>query len=84
MTQPMVYHGAGFINRVAEFPMMHKGVEFTVTMSAPGTWQWQFRIGDTVKTGKTETNIRLLAIRRVQLRIDRELKKVASSDRYRT
>lgn len=64
--------------------MMHKGVEFTVTMSAPGVWQWQFRIGDTLKTGKTETNIRLLAIRRVQLRIDRELKKVASSDRDRT
>jgi len=64
--------------------MMHKGVEFTVTMSAPGVWQWQFRIGDTLKTGKTETNIRLLAIRRVQLRIDRELKKAASSDRDRT
>jgi hypothetical protein len=64
--------------------MMHRGVEFTVTMSAPGTWQWQFRIGGTVKTGKTETNIRLLAIRRVQLRIDRELKKAAPRDRDRT
>ena len=72
------------MSRVAGFPMMHRGVEFTVTMSAPGLWQWQFRIGDTVKTGKTETNIRLLAIRRVQLRIDRELKKAAPSDRDRT
>jgi hypothetical protein len=59
--------------------MVHKGVEYTVAKSASGVWKWQFRIGDTVKSGKTETNIRLLAIRRVQLRIDRELKKVAPS-----
>jgi hypothetical protein len=56
--------------------MIHKGVEFTVaTTATPGVWKWQFRIGDDVKTGKTETRIHLLAIRRVQLRIDRELKK---------
>ena len=57
--------------------MNHRGIEYTVTMTAvPGVWKWQFRIGDQVKTGKTETRIDLLAIRRVQLRIDRELKKV--------
>ncbi len=61
--------------------MMHRGVEYTVNQSAPGIWQWQFRIGDAVISGKTETNIRLLAIRRVQLRIDRELKKAAPKDR---
>jgi hypothetical protein len=56
--------------------MNHKGVEYSVAMSAtPGIWKWQFRIGDQVKTGRTETRINLLAIRRVQLRIDRELKK---------
>jgi hypothetical protein len=56
--------------------MNHKGVEYTVAMSAtPGIWKWQFRIGEAVKTGKTETRINLLAVRRVQLRIDRELKK---------
>lgn len=55
--------------------MNHRGVEFTVAKTAiPGVWQWQFRIGDATKTGKTETKIDLLAIRRVQLRIDRELK----------
>jgi hypothetical protein len=43
--------------------------------ATPGIWRWQFRIGDEVKSGKTETKISLLAIRRVQLRIDRELKK---------
>ena len=56
--------------------MNHKGVEYMVaTTSTPGIWKWQFRIGEEVKTGKTETRINLLAIRRVQLRIDRELKR---------
>jgi hypothetical protein len=58
--------------------MNHRGVEYTVTAtSVPGVWKWQFQIGDAVKTGKTETKINLLAIRRVQLRIDRELKRIA-------
>jgi hypothetical protein len=58
--------------------MNHRGIEFTVAKTAiPGVWQWQFQIGDEVKTGKTETRIDLLAIRRVQLRIDRELKALA-------
>ena len=55
--------------------MIHKGVEFTVTAVAAGIWKWQFRIGDRVVAGKTEAKLHLLAIRRVQLRIDRELKK---------
>ena len=44
-----------------------------VTTATPRIWKWQFRIGEQLKTGKTETRINLLAIRRVQLRIDREL-----------
>ena len=58
--------------------MNHRGVEYAVSAtSVPGVWKWQFWIGDGVKTGKTETKISLLAIRRVQLRIDRELKRIA-------
>lgn len=58
--------------------MNHRGVEFSVSKTAiPGVWQWQFRLGDEIKSGKTETKIELLAIRRVQLRIDRELKALA-------
>jgi hypothetical protein len=58
--------------------MNHKGVDYTVmTTATPDIWRWQFRIGDQVKTGRTETRINLLAIRRVQLRIDRELKNAA-------
>ena len=55
--------------------MIYKGVEYTVTAVGPGIWKWQFRIGDKVVAGKTEARLNLLAIRRVQLRIDRELKK---------
>ena len=58
--------------------MNHRGVEFTVVATAiPDVWKWQFRLGEQVKSGKTETRISLLAIRRVQLRIDRELKNAA-------
>jgi hypothetical protein len=61
--------------------MIYKGIEFSVTLAAPDVWQWQFRIGDTVKTGRTEARLNLLAIRRVQLRIDRELKRAAQEQR---
>lgn len=55
--------------------MNHKGVEYTLTRSeTPGVWKWQFRIGDTVRSGRTEARLFLLAMRRVQLKIDRELK----------
>ncbi len=55
--------------------MVHKGVEYTITLTElPGVWKWQFRIGDLIKSGKTEARLPLLAMRRVQLRIDRELK----------
>jgi hypothetical protein len=55
--------------------MNHKGVEYTLTRSeVPGFWRWQFRIGDLVRSGNTEARLALLAMRRVQLRIDHELK----------
>jgi hypothetical protein len=56
-------------------PMNHKGVEYSLTRSeTPGIWKWQFRIGNLVKSGRTEATLPLLAMRRVQLKIDRELK----------
>jgi hypothetical protein len=58
--------------------MVYKGAEFNVTAIAPGIWKWQFRIGDRAVTGKTEARLYLLAVRRVQLRIDRELKKAVT------
>ena len=53
--------------------MDHKGVEYTLTRSeTPGVWKWKFRIGDLVRSGRT--GLLLLAMRRVQLKIDHELK----------
>jgi hypothetical protein len=57
--------------------LKHRGVDYTVETTMPGVWKWQFRIADKVITGNTETAISFLAIRRVQQRIDRELKKAA-------
>jgi hypothetical protein len=57
--------------------MTYKGVEFTVSMTAvPDIWKWQFQIGESTKSGKTEAKLQLLAVRRVQSLIDRELKKL--------
>jgi hypothetical protein len=73
------------VESLRECLMNHKGVEYTLaTTATPGVWKWQFWIGNDVKSGKTETRINLLAIRRVQLRIDRELKARASELRNST
>jgi hypothetical protein len=67
-------------NRDRGFSMNHRGVEYSLALTTvPGIWKWQFRIGGEVKSGRTETRINLLAVRRVQQRIDRELKNTARS-----
>jgi hypothetical protein len=53
--------------------LLHRGIEYSVLKVEPGIWKWTFRIGGAVTTGKTATNIDLLAARRVQLRINRAL-----------
>jgi hypothetical protein len=63
--------------------MNHNGVNYTVVETlTPGVWRWQFRIGDEVVSGKTETNMELLAMRRAQLRINRALRET-EQDRVR-
>lgn len=55
--------------------MIHKGIEFTVVATeVSGIWRWRFVVNGAIKTGRTEARLELLAIRRVKLRIDRELK----------
>ena len=55
--------------------MIHDGIKFTVAATeAPGIWRWQFTINEKTWTGRTETRLELLAIRRVEVRIDRELR----------
>jgi hypothetical protein len=57
--------------------MRHRGIEFSIERASEreDVWIWQFTIDDQVRTGKTAAKLRLLAIRRAQLIIDRELRK---------
>jgi hypothetical protein len=58
--------------------MTHRGVPFTVLPSAsPGFWNWQFQIDGSVKSGRVQTNIEPMAVRRVKMRIDRALREAA-------
>jgi len=60
--------------------MNHRGVDFTVAPDLePNVWRWQFRIGDNVTTGKTETALRGIAARRAQIKIDEELRNSSGS-----
>jgi hypothetical protein len=54
--------------------MNYKGIEYTIKMVEPGIWKYRFNIGRAVKVGTTKVQLELLAIQRVQKRIDRELK----------
>jgi hypothetical protein len=67
--------------------VIYKGVEYTVVQTAePDVWEWRFQIGDTIKTGKTQTRLQALAARRVQSKIDAALRAAKSqiSDRQAT
>lgn len=55
--------------------MIYKGVEYTVVATAePDVWEWRFQLGETVKTGRTQTRLAALASRRVQSKIDAALR----------
>ena len=54
--------------------MNRKGVEFTLKQTDEDRWKWRFQIGETVKTGNTQTRLMGMAAHRVQQKIDRELK----------
>ena len=54
--------------------MNRKGVEFTLRQVDENQWNWRFQIGETVKTGNTQTRLMGMAAHRVQQKIDRELK----------
>jgi hypothetical protein len=57
--------------------MNHRGVEFCVEQAPErvDAWVWRFEVDGEVRTGKTQTKLRPMAIRRAQQAIDRELKK---------
>jgi hypothetical protein len=60
--------------------VIYKGVEYTVVATAePDVWEWQFRLGDKLKTGRTQTRLAALATRRVQSKIDAALRAAKSA-----
>ena len=53
----------------------HKGIDYSVVLAEqPDRWSWQFQIGDTIKSGRVIARLETLARRRVEQRIDRELR----------
>jgi len=48
--------------------MIHKGVKYSITRTESAIWKWQFRLGDLAKIGKTEPQLRLLAMRGIPMR----------------
>jgi len=61
--------------------LTHNGIDFSVTSTEiPGVWGWQFQIGDRSFAGKTRTNLPMLAVRRVQQRIDRRLREIRRAE----
>jgi hypothetical protein len=53
----------------------YKGVEYTVLATAEAdVWEWQFRLGDELKSGRTQTRLAALAARRVRTKIDAALR----------
>lgn len=55
--------------------MKHKGVDYSLTRSeTPDIWNWRFRIGNLARSGSTEARLPQFVIRRVQSKIDRELR----------
>ena len=57
--------------------MNYRGVEFCVEQAPEreDVWVWRFEVDGEVRTGKTQTKLKPMAIRRAQQAIDRELKK---------
>ena len=57
--------------------MNHKGVEYALTTIEPGVWKWEFQIDQKVMTGKIRTNLKGLAQRRAEAKIDLYLRQAA-------
>lgn len=54
---------------------MHRGIHYSLRPNAaPGYWQYAYAIGGRVRSGRVQARLRLLAVRRVQMRIDRDMR----------
>jgi hypothetical protein len=55
--------------------MTHNGINYTLTAAADARiWHWQFEVAGKLIAGKTRTSLKLFAVRKVEQRIDREMK----------
>lgn len=54
---------------------LYRDIQYRVVQKESDIWDWQFNLGGMVKTGRTETRLALMAVRRVKRRIDAELRK---------
>ncbi|TWA96964.1 hypothetical protein [Bradyrhizobium stylosanthis] len=54
---------------------IHRGIHFSLEPNgAPGYWRYAYAIADKVRTGRVQGRLPLLAVRRVQMRIDRDMR----------
>ena len=56
---------------------IHRGIRFSLTPNAtPGYWRYTYAVGDRARSGRVQGRLPLLAIRRVQMRIDRDMRSI--------
>lgn len=54
---------------------IHRSIHFTLERNgAPGYWRYAYAIGDKVRSGRVQGRLPQLAIRRVKMRIDRDMR----------
>ncbi|PSO16944.1 hypothetical protein [Bradyrhizobium sp. MOS003] len=55
---------------------IHRGIHYSLRPNAaPGYWHFAYAIGGRVRSGRVQGRLRLLAVRRVQMRIDRDMRR---------
>ena len=54
---------------------IHRGVHYSLKRNAaPGYWRYTYALGDKLHSGRVQGRLPLLAIRRVTMRIDRDMR----------
>lgn len=56
----------------------YRGVEFTLLPLAGQRWEYEYAIGDAIRTGTTTGAIELIAERNMWAQIDRDLRRQAA------
>ena len=61
--------------------VIYKGVQFSVMATAePDVWEWRFELDGRIKTGRTQTRLAALAVRRVETKIDAALRAAKAAE----